>query len=224
MVYKKIYPEYDYLMISGIQHFYFCKRQWGLIHIEQLWAENAATISGQILHKKVDNPYILESRNDVIITRAVPVSSKYLGLSGVIDVLEFVKDNEGIKLPGKEGLWRPNIVEYKRGKPKPDHRDIVQLVAQAICLEEQMDYKIKTSDFFYGEIKRRVTINITDELRQEVYTTAQQMHIFYEKRETPKAEFYKNCRLCSLYNLCLPRLTKKKVNVSNYIEKYKRED
>lgn len=223
MASKTIYHEDEYLMISEIQHFYFCKRQWGLIHIEQQWNENEYTIEGHLLHKKVDNPFIVESRDDVIVSRAVPISSKYLGLSGIIDVLEFIRDKEGINLPGKVGLWRPNIVEYKRGKPKPDHRDIVQLVAQVICLEEQINYRIKTSEFYYGEIRRRVKIDITDELRKEVHHVVQEMHSYFKKRETPKAEFFKNCTLCSLYDLCLPRLTKKKVNVRNYIEKHIRE-
>ena len=29
------YREDEYLMLSGIQHFTFCRRQWALIHIEQ---------------------------------------------------------------------------------------------------------------------------------------------------------------------------------------------
>ena len=54
------YAEDDYLMISGIQHFRFCKRQWALIHIEQQWAENEHTVIGELMHKKVHDPYLTE--------------------------------------------------------------------------------------------------------------------------------------------------------------------
>ncbi|HEY8365331.1 MAG TPA: CRISPR-associated protein Cas4 [Haloplasmataceae bacterium] len=215
-----IYNEDNYLMLSGIQHFYFCKRQWALIHIEQQWDENEATMEGLYLHSKVDNPLIIETRKDTFVSRAVPISSPTLGLSGIVDVLEFIKDSNGIKVPNKEGKWIPNIVEYKNGKPKPDHRDIVQLVAQVICLEEKLNCNIKFSDFYYNEVKRRMTVEITNELRNEVYEVANEMHKFYQNKITPQAETYKNCTKCSLYNICLPRLTKKIVNINNYISKY----
>jgi len=220
----KEYLEEDYLMLSGIQHFYFCKRQWALIHIEQQWAENQATMEGNYLHDKADNPYIVEKRKDTFISRAVPVASKYLGLSGILDVLEFKKDKQGISVEGKDGFWMPNIVEYKRGKPKKDKRDIVQLVAQVICLEEMLNCTIKKSDFFYHEINRRLSIDITDELKDETRKYSMEMHHLYELKRTPKAESYKNCQKCSLYDICLPRMTKKKVSVPNYIKHYIMED
>ena len=59
------YPEDNYLMISGIQHFKFCRRQWALIHIEQQWAENEHTVTGELMHKKVHDPYLAEKRKDI---------------------------------------------------------------------------------------------------------------------------------------------------------------
>lgn len=112
------YKEDEYLMLSGIQHYYFCKRQWGLIHIDQQWAENSYTVEGQQLHAKADNPAIKEKRKDMFISRAIHVSSSSLGLSGVLDVVEFYKKMNGISFAGKKGTWQPYIVEYKRGKPK----------------------------------------------------------------------------------------------------------
>lgn len=107
------YKEEDYLMLSGIQHFYFCKRQWALIHIEQQWADNQATMEGNYLHERADDPFFTESRKNIIISRAVPVSSSVLGLSGILDVLEFHKEESGVILPDKDGYWVPQIVEYK---------------------------------------------------------------------------------------------------------------
>lgn len=154
------YAEDDYLMLSGIQHFQFCKRQWGLIHIEQQWAENEATAHGQILHQKADDPYIKEKRKDIITSRAMHVSSKTLGLYGILDVVEFHKDENGVALKGKRGKWLPRIVEYKRGKPKRDTRDIVQLVAQTICLEETFGCPIETGYLYYHSVNQKRSLKL----------------------------------------------------------------
>lgn len=212
-----MFPPYDYLMLSGIQHFYFCKRQRALIHIEQAWSDNSFTAEGNKLHEITDDPYLKEKRRDVIISRAIPVSSKDLGLSGILDTVEFIKDDKGIEISARKGLWMPNIVEYKRGKAKKDNRDVVQLVAQVMCLEEKYNIKIESADLFYFSTKKRDTISITDKLKDEVRLIAAQMHTMYENRLTPDAEYFKNCTMCSLYDLCMPRLTKKKKSVQNYL-------
>lgn len=212
------YAEDDYLMLSGIQHFQFCKRQWGLIHIEQQWAENEATAHGQLLHQKADNPYIKEKRKDVIISRALHVSSIELGLYGILDVVEFHKSNSGVKLTGKSGKWLPMIVEYKRGKPKKDTRDVVQLVAQIICLEETFGCHIETGYLYYHSVNQKKEVMVTDNLRQEVFDLAKQMHEYYDKKIIEKATYFKNCQLCSLVDLCMPRLSKKTPSVDNYIQ------
>lgn len=212
-----VYSENDYLMLSGIQHFQFCKRQWSLIHIEQQWSDNEATTHGQILHKKADDPYIKEKRNDVIISRAIHVSSKELGLYGILDVVEYHKDESGIELNGRSGKWLPIIVEYKRGKDKKDIYDIVQLVAQVICLEETLECTIEYSYLYYHRINQKKRIEITTELRKEVVSLASQMHEYYEQKVIPKAEYFKNCQLCSLVDICMPRLSKKNRNIDNYI-------
>lgn len=215
-----VYSENDYLMLSGIQHFQFCKRQWGLIHIEQQWAENEATTHGQILHQKADNPYIKEKRKDIITSRAMHVSSKMLGLYGILDVVEFHKNDNGVVLNGKRGKWLPCVVEYKRGKPKRDTRDIVQLVAQTICLEETFGCQIETGCLYYHSVNQKKIIEITEELRQKVFDLAEQMHYYYDNKIIDKAEYFKNCPLCSLVDICKPRLSKKSRNVDNYIKQH----
>lgn len=207
----------DYLMLSGIQHFYFCKRQWALIHIEQLWSDNSFTAEGNELHEITDDPYLKEKRKDIIISRAIPVSSKDLGLSGILDTVEFIRGDKGIEIAGRKGLWMPNIIEYKRGKAKKDKRDIVQVVAQVMCLEEKFNIDIESADLFYFSTKKRETISITDKLKDEVRTMANEMHTMYENRLTPDAEYFKNCTMCSLYDICMPRLTKKKKSIQNYL-------
>lgn len=160
------YDEDEYLMISGIQHFKFCRRQWALIHIEQQWDENVHTVVGELMHKKVHDPYLTEKRKDVLITRALPVSSRELGASGECDVVEFHKNEDGIKLHGHRGLYEVYPIEYKKGRPKLDEEDILQLTAQVLCLEEMFSASIPEGAIFYGETRRREVIGITEELRQ----------------------------------------------------------
>ncbi|MFD2829992.1 CRISPR-associated protein Cas4 [Corticicoccus populi] len=216
-----MYKEKDYLMLSGIQHYYFCKRQWSLIHVEQQWKDNRWTAEGQILHEKADNPYIKEKRKGIFFSRAMPVASSKLGISGILDVVEFTKvDSDGISIVGKKGIWKPVIVEFKRGKEKKDDRDVVQLVAQVICLEETLDTDIPYSYLYYNQTNKKVRINITPSLRAQVEDICRDMHDIYKRGRTLQAESYKNCKECSLYDICMPRLTKKKVNVSNYMNNH----
>lgn len=219
-----MYDEHDYLMLSGIQHYYFCKRQWCLIHIEQQWQENRWTAEGQLLHEKADNPYIKEKRKNHFISRAMPVSSPSLGLSGILDIVEFEKSDTGLTVAGKRGRWQPTIVEFKRGKEKKDNRDIVQLIAQVICLEETLDIQVPYSYLYYNQTNKKIKIMITDELRQEVKILADNMHEVYRAGITLEAETYKNCKECSLVDICLPRLTKKKVNIDRYMTNHLDED
>ena len=212
-----MYGEDEFLMLSGIQHYYFCKRQWALIHIEQQWLENDRTIEGKYIHSKADKPLIKEKRNDVIISRAVPISSKRLGLSGITDIIEFRRSEGGVNIANRDGLWLPSVVEYKKGKEKADERDIVQLCAQIMCLEEEFNIKLENGYLFYFETNSKIEIKITDELRNKVAEVSKDMHRMYEQKTTPKAEHHKNCTLCSLYNLCMPNLIKRKPSVENYL-------
>ena len=215
-----MYREEELISLSGIQHYYFCKRQWALIHIEQQWAENRATMEGRIIHGRADDPFFTENRKNTFISRAIPLVSYKLGFYGVADIVEFTSSKTGVEVKGREGKWIPNIVEYKRGKPKEDERDIVQLVAQALCLEEMLGYRLNSADFFYNETKRRTKIEITEELRSQVIDMSVEMHKIYNQKITPGAESGKHCKSCSLVDICVPRLTSKKVNVANYIEKH----
>ena len=204
-------------MLSGIQHFLFCKRQWALIHVEQVWSENRYTAEGQLIHEKVDQPFIKEKRKDLIISRAMDVSSKTLGLSGRLDAIEFRRGEEGVSLKGHKGKWVPTIVEYKRGKKKKGDYDEAQLMAQAICVEETWNVAMPYGYIYYHETDSREKVDFTPALRGLVVDTARAMHDYYDRGEIPKAEFFKNCTKCSLYDDCRPRLTKKAKNVQRYI-------
>jgi CRISPR-associated exonuclease Cas4 len=214
-----LYSEDDYILLSGIQHFAFCRRQWALIHIEQLWTENQLTAEGRLMHERAHNPFLTEKRKDVLIVREMAVHSSRLGVSGQCDVVEFTRDEEnGVPLFGRKGKWSPMIVEYKRGKSKADDCDRLQLALQAICLEEMLACpQIKQSCVYYGETKHREYVDLTDELRDNAETMIAEMHEYYKRRFTPKVKAGKSCKRCSLYDLCLPSITAN-TNVTKYIE------
>lgn len=210
------YSEEDYLPLSGIQHFAFCRRQWALIHIENQWAENERTVDGTIMHEKAHSGDA-ESRGDVVIMRALRVFSATLGVSGECDVVEFNRNADGISLNGHDGLWQPYPVEYKRGKPKEHNADEMQLCAQAMCLEEMLCCTIPCGALFYGEPRRRTEVEFTPELRRAVEDSLNEMHDYYKRGYTPKAKLRKGCSACSLKEICLPKMVQRK-SVAAYVE------
>jgi len=207
----------DYLMLSGIQHFKFCKRQWALIHIEQQWEENVLTVEGRILHERVDQPHLREKRGDRIIIRAMPVRSNRLKLQGVCDVVELVRSPDGISISGLPGKYLIHPIEYKRGRPKKGEEDLVQLVAQTVCLEEMLVCTIETGFFYYHEIRHRVEVNITNDMKEHVVELAREMHQYYQRRHTPRVKTGPHCKSCSLRHICLPEIMNKR-SVKTYIE------
>ena len=212
------FKEEEYLQLSGLQHYCFCRRQWALIHIEQQWAENLRTTDGRILHEKAHDGSTREKRGDLIITRDMSIHSPTLGVSGSCDVVEFHRGTEGIPMAEQEGLWQPYPVEYKRGSPKSTDADKLQLCAQAMCLEEMLCCDIPEGAIFYGEIRRREVVDLDEELRGKVRTLLEQMHDLYRRSHTPKVKPTKGCNACSLKELCLPKLVKKR-SVMDYLRK-----
>ncbi|HCC07115.1 MAG TPA: CRISPR-associated protein Cas4 [Clostridiales bacterium] len=216
------YTDDDLLALSGIQHFAFCKRQWALIHIEKQWSENLRTVEGKQLHERVDNTDFFEARGGILTSRSVPLSSYVLGFYGISDIVElYAVEEGGIILNGRKGKWSPVPVEYKRGSPKIDIIDEVQLCAQAMCIEEMLNTNIDYGYIFYGETKHRTKVMFNEDLRSQVLDFSMQMHEMYEKQYTPKAmKGGKRCNACSLVNICLPKMGTKNLNVSDYIKNY----
>ena len=210
------YSEDEYLMLSGIQHFVFCRRQWALIHIEQQWAENYRTTDGKIMHRNVHDKGFNESRGDVLITRGMAVSSAELGISGECDVVEFHKSRDGVPIHGREGKYTVVPVEYKRGEPKENDSDVLQLTAQALCLEEMLCYEIPCGFLFYGENKRRMKVEFTPELRERLRKITAEMHEYFRRRYTPVVKRSRSCNACSLNDICLPGISGK--SASEYIK------
>ena len=212
-----MYAEDDYLMLSGIQHFAFCRRQWAMIHIEQQWAENYRTTAGELMHKKAHDEGAFEKRGNILTVRGLRISSHELGVSGQCDVVEFHQAECGVTLYGYDGNWNPVPVEYKHGKPKENNSDELQLCAQAICLEEMFQTVIPEGYLFYGENRRRSHVGFTEGLREEVKNMTKEMHELFQRGHTPNVKPTKQCKACSLENLCVQKL-QKTMKVREYIQ------
>lgn len=201
-----MYAESDYIMLSALQHYQFCPRQCALIHIERQWAENRFTAEGNILHERADSK-TSERSGSVRIVRTLPVCSRHYGLSGQADVVEFHAD--GTVFP----------VEYKRGRPKKDFCDAVQLCAQALCLEEMLGKDILSGALYYGQKKRRKEIVFDEDLRALTRKTIRATHQLIRSGLTPRADYGKKCDSCSLLNLCLPKSCAEERSVNRYLQK-----
>jgi CRISPR-associated exonuclease Cas4 len=230
-----MFDDADLLPLSALQHFVYCPRQCALIHLEQQWTENRFTAEGRAQHDRVDRPEH-ETRDGVRTEYAVLLRSLRLGLIGKADVVEFHQDEtqhfkseisnstpysgslkspiSDLKSPGRPLRVFP--VEHKRGRPKPDHCDHVQLCAQALCLEEMMNTKIPAGAIFYGQPRRRQPVEFTPELRAETEQVAARLHELIQSGKTPPAEYgKKKCEACSLVDLCMPKRTQR---VGDYLD------
>jgi CRISPR-associated exonuclease Cas4 len=192
-----MFSEDQLLPISALQHLLFCERQCALIHVERQWAENRFTVEGQHLHRKAHHGRD-EWRGDTRIVRGLWIRSFRLGLVGQADVVEF----ESGATAG-----RVTPIEYKRGRPKTNNSDRVQLCAQAMCLEEMLAITIDAGDLFYGKRQRRTHVIFEESLRTTTEAAAKRLHQMLESGETPPAVRDKKCDTCSLFHLCLPEVT-----------------
>ena len=204
-----IYSDNDLLMLSGIQHYRFCPRQWALIHIEQQWDDNRLTMEGSLLHKHADDPFYRQKCGDFISLRSVSIASYQLGLYGLTDVVELHPaddESNSITHPRYPGNWLPYPVEYKRGRPKRNEVDEVQLAAQGMCLEEQYGIHLDYGAFYYADLRHRVELCITESLREIVTSCAREMHEVFASGRLPAIQKRKHCAKCSLVDICAPKM------------------
>ncbi len=203
-----MYEPDDLIQLSALQHMVFCPRQCALIHVEQTWKESGRTAEGRLMHERVHEQEA-ESRGDVRIERGVPLRSLRLGLIGKSDVVEFHKADGD--------RWTPYPVEYKRGKPKVDDCDKVQLCAQAMCLEEMLNIEVPSGAIFYGRTRRRLDVEFDEALRRKTEETAKKTRELIDSGITPGPVYAKRCESCSLVAECLPKTLQKKRSVKNYL-------
>jgi CRISPR-associated exonuclease Cas4 len=209
-----MYTDEDFIPLSALQHLSFCERQCALIYIEQIWGENRMTAEGHIMHERV-HEQDRESRGNVRIEYGLPLRSLRLGLIGKADVVEFHRS-------GKD-FWQPFPVEYKRGKPKHDHCDLIQLCAQAMCLEEMLSVSIPNGAIFYGRTRRRLDVSFDESLRRETEDAAERAHQLISSGKTPPPVYEKRCENCSLIDECIPKTMATKSSVKRYLERMMRD-
>ncbi len=202
--------------LSALQHFAYCRRQWGLIFVERQWAENARTAEGQVFHQTAHHGPESEARGDLLILRGLRVASPALRLGGVCDVVEFHRSPSGVPLMGREGLWLPYPVEYKKGSDQTRESDEVQLCGQALCLEDMLCCQIPEGSLFYGETRRRTRVAFGEPLRQRTLSLLQEMLGYMARGHTPAAKTHKGCNACSLRDVCLPKLSRTP-SVADYV-------
>ncbi len=213
-----MYTEEELLPLSALQHMIFCERQCALIHVEQLWVENLFTAEGRIMHERVDFGGT-ESRGSVRIAFGLPLRSLQLGLSGKADVVEFHREqNKPGQRESDPPHWQPFPVEHKRGRPKKELWDKVQLCAQAMCLEEMLKVEVPKGALFYGKTRRRVDVVFDAGLRKKTEDTARRLHTLIDSGNTPRAQYDKKCDSCSFISLCLPKMTTQKKTVVSYLD------
>jgi CRISPR-associated exonuclease Cas4 len=217
-----VFAEEELFPLSALQHAAFCERQCALIHIEQQWAENRLTVEGELLHQRVHEGES-GARPGVVVARGLRIQSRRLGLTGQADVVEFQACGAGergcVQLAGRAGWWRPFPVEYKRGRPKPDRRDQVQLCAQAMCLEEMLGAEVSEGAIFYGQPRRRCAVEFGAILRTETEKLAARVRELIQAGKTPAAAYEKKCERCSLLEVCMPAMPARASVVGRYIER-----
>lgn len=217
------YSDEDCIAISGLQHLAFCKRQWGLIHLNQEWAENYLTAQGKIMHERVDSGY-QEFRRGVRQYSGLHIHHSELGLYGRMDVLEIEKtDGPSVDIPwiGLCGNWKLRPVEFKHGKPKEHDADLVQLCAQALCLEEMTGLKINEGSIYYCEIRRRTEYDFDEQIRARTVNLAKEAHALIKSGKLPSVDEGHNCKACSLKDFCQPNACDNKKIDSYYQELFK---
>jgi len=225
------FSEDDLLPVSALQHLVFCERQCALIYLEQTWRDNPLTIEGSHRHNRAhETAPRRELRGELLIARGLPLHSFRLGLVGIADVVEFHRKapDQGSILPsgalpsaipvrGVRGVWTPFPVEYKRGKPKPDSCDEVQLCAQAFCLQEMLGGAVTCGAMFYGKTQRRHNVDFTISLRQETEAAASRLHELFRNEITPPAHREAKCGSCSLLHVCRPEILSPRRSARRYL-------
>lgn len=186
--------------LSALQHWAYCPRQCGLIHLEQSFDNNLHTLRGNALHARVDQPG-LQTEQGRRVERALPLWHDELRLIGKADIVEFLPDGS------------PYPVEYKQGSR---HKaagiaacDDLQLAAQAFCLEAMTGHAVPEGAIFYATSKRRRVVPITKALRIQVVDTRAAVAAQLASEQLPPPLIGEmaahRCKACSLLDRCQPQ-------------------
>lgn len=235
--------EDDYQPIRALNDLLYCDRRCALHRIENVWVDNAHTVSGTISHERADRPveWKCSSGREV---HGIWLKSDRMRLIGKADVVEFHpvahassvyghRDPEvdvvtcetrassarknTFKIPRVAANEIPFPVEYKRGKRKKWDNDDVQLCAQALCLEEMLQVAVPRGAVFHIQTKRRRDVEFTPALRDKTIAAARRLHALIDSGITPPPVLKPQCQGCSLAELCLPRLLERPKSIDAYM-------
>lgn len=178
------------MLVSAIEHYSYCPRQFALIHLEGVFEENVFTLKGHALHERVDEPD-RRLEKAICVERALPIWSEQYGLMGKADVVEF---NNGLPMP----------VEYKSGTKREHQHAALQLCAQAICLEEMFSCRISSARLYFGASRERVEVLLTSLLRSKTVKVVGEIRQVLKSKHTPEPVPDQRCKNCSLFDSCIP--------------------
>lgn len=205
-----MYSEDDLLPISALQHLEYCVRRCALIHTEGVWTENVQTAEGRALHERVHKAPS-ENVDGVRVARGLRLCSRELGLFGIADVVEFhpteSRDERTVLLPGSQQRWIAFPVEYKRGRRKSEMSYLVQLCAQALCLDEMLGGLTPAGALYHGKSRRRQVVQFDAILRTRTWNRVHELRRLIESGAVPEPIHGPKCRFCSLSDKCMPKLS-----------------
>ena len=213
-----MYFQEDIVPLSALQHYMFCHRQCALNYVEKVWIENYLTASGRLLHKKTEE-YFKESRNNVVMEFGTELYSEEYKLFGQADVVEYHYDSDR-----KKRIKKIIPIEYKRGKAKNNHSDIVQLCGQALCLMEMSCQKIEYGYLFYFGTRSRIKINFSKEILNTTLECINSVHKLFLESKIPDAIYSKSCKNCSMINVCYPKTLGRGKSVQKYLGQMMKEE
>lgn len=190
------------IMISALQHWSYCQRQCGLIHLEQTFDENIYTLRGRHAHTRIDRPGN-ETRRGARVERALTLWSRRLGLIGKADAVEFVDDV-------------PYPVEYKVGTRQAGGHDDLQLCAQALCLEEMLGVAVPRGAVYYHASRKRHEVEFDPALRARVEEAVDGIRRMLDTGVLPPAPNDERCPKCSLIDSCLPAVVARNAARTTY--------
>ncbi len=216
-----IFCEDDYLPISALQHFIYCMRRCALVHLERLWMDNILTAQGVVGHINVDKSHH-EKRSEIYRAYRLQLTSRTYGLTGFADLVEFIRDEKGVRIPyiARQDRYRIVPVEFKRGAAKEKLAYQVQLCAQTLCLEQMFGCSITTAYLFEEKKSHREPVDINESLRAQTIKTIGEMRALLTSMTTPQPHFESKCSSCSLIEFCMPKAFSKKGGGSGYWLKF----
>lgn len=207
----------DHIPLSYISQYSYCPRRAGLLLLEQQWADSSDTIKGIDEHRNVHEQKTKYHHDKVEITEMC-ITSNLMNISGKCDMVEAYPNEKGSCFPfldKQKYILYP--IEYKHGKLRDEEEYILQLCAQAMCLEEMYDCAIRSGAIFYISSHRRVEIELTAELRNKVKNVCEQLCSMLYSQIIPRPEYSPKCRKCSLNEICCPKIC---CSVDKYLKEY----